>query len=92
MLIFRVFTDAGCGGIRYPEVSDYRPQPLGYSYRCAFPCFARLLGRWAVLSQGYRCAKPLVIHIAALSRASHDCWGGGRFYPGGIAALNPRSL
>ena len=32
MLIFRVFTDAGCGGIRYPEVSDYRPQPLGYSY------------------------------------------------------------
>ena len=84
MLIFRVFTDAGCGGIRYPEVSDYRPQPLGYSYaslsRASHDC-------WGAPFRGDRCARPSVIasvkprrakgSYASLSRASHDWRGGG---------------
>lgn len=67
-----------CGGIRYPEVSDYRPQPLGYSY-VRFPVLRTIAG--GAPFRGYRCAKPSVIALvkprrakgsyAALSRASH---------------------
>ena len=71
MLIFRVFTDAGCSGdIPFPGgIAALNPRLLPQSS----------LGE-------------LKVHIAALSRASHDCRWWAIPFPGGIAALNPRLL
>lgn len=65
MLIFRVFTDAGEGGVSLTGGFGLKPSTLGYSFRCAFTCFARRLMWLAVRA------------VAVLSRAAHGWrWGG----------------
>ena len=78
MLIFRVFTDAGC--VVGFAIRRFRTIVLNHSviHTLRFPVLRTIAGDGgAVLSRGYRCAEPPVIIVAALSRASHDWRGGG---------------
>lgn len=73
MLIFRVFTDAGC--VVGFAIRRFRTKALNHSviHTLRFPVLRTIGdGDGALLPRGYRCAKPSVIIVAALSHASHD--------------------
>ena len=72
MLIFRVFTDAGC--VVGFAIRRFRTIVLNHSviHMLRFLVLRTIEDGELFPFWGYRCTKPSVIIIAPLSRASHD--------------------